>query len=304
MIRGEEPSAGEREGIPLAGKEPSAGEREGTPLAPHHPTTLVRLRAEGGPHPLAVVGGAPVLELPGDLYIPPDALEVILETFEGPLDLLLYLIRCRNVDILEVSVFEITEQYMCYIDLMKVLKIELAGEYLLMAATLASIKSRMLLPRHAEDGEEEDPRAELVRRLQEYEQIRTAAGGIAALPRLERDIFPVRAQRPDLIKRRAEPVVHLKEVLVSLAEVLRRAELFQHHIVPMEPMSVRERMSDVLARLGERPDFVPFTELFRTEEGRAGVVVTFIAVTELIRAGLVDFVQNEAYAPIYLRAAG
>ena len=326
-----EPSAGEREGAPLAGKVP-AGEREGAPLAgkgsagepeepplarkapaaepagpplpTNHPTNLVPLPTPTEGDPVAVVGGEAVLELPADLHIPPDALEVILETFEGPLDLLLYLIRRRNLDILNVSVAEVTEQYMRYIELMKVLKLTLAGEYLLMAATLASIKSRMLLPHHAEDGEEEDPRAELVRRLQEYEQIRTAAEDIAGLPRLERDIFLVRPQRPEVVRRSAEPVVDLKEVLVALAEVLHRAEMLHHHAVRMEPLSVEERMSDVLAQLGERAEFVPFPALFRAEEGRMGVVVTFIAVTELIREGLIDFVQNDSYAPIYVRAAG
>lgn len=274
------------------------------PSFPQQPDNLVQLQGTTESNAVAIVDGEAMLELPADLYIPPDALEVILETFEGPLDLLLYLIRRRNLDILEVSVAEITEQYMRYIELMTVLKLELAGEYLLMAATLASIKSRMLLPRHSEEEDEEDPRAELVRRLQEYEQIMAAADDIAGLPRLERDIFLVRPQRPEMVKQRAEPAVELKEVLVSLAEVLHRAEMFQRHAVPMEPLSVRERMSNVLARLGEGPDFLPFPELFRAEEGRMGVVVTFIAITELIREGLIDFVQNESYAPIYLRAAG
>ena len=284
--------------------EPSAGEREGASAPAGQPDNLVALRARGKDGPVAVVGGEAVLELPADLYIPPDALEVFLETFEGPLDLLLYLIRRRNLDILEVSVAEITEQYMRYIDLMQVLKLELAGEYLLMAATLASIKSRLLLPRREDDVEEDDPRGELVRRLLEYEQIKTAAEDIGDLPRVERDIFPVRPERPELVKRRANPEVELKEVLVALAEVLHRADMYQHHAVQMEPLSVRERMSDVLARIGERSDFMPFPELFRAEEGRMGVVVTFLAITELIREGLIDFVQNEAYAPIYVRAAG
>lgn len=268
------------------------------------PTNLVQLRAGAGDGPVAIVDGEAVSELPADLHIPPDALEVFLETFEGPLDLLLYLIRRRNLDILEVSVADITEQYLRYIELMKVLKLELAAEYLLMAATLASIKSRLLLPRHAEDEEEDDPRAELVRRLQEYEQIRAAAEDMGELPRVERDIFPVQPERPDLVKRSAQPSVDMKELLVALAETLHRAEMYQHHAVQMEPLSVRERMSAVLERLGGRSDFVPFAELFRAEEGRRGVVVTFLALTELIREGLIDFVQNEAFAPIYVRAAG
>ena len=279
-------------------------EREGASLAGDQPDNLVRLGGGNRDGPVAVVDGEAVLELPTDLYIPPDALEVFLETFEGPLDLLLYLIRRRNLDILEISVAEITGQYMRYIELMEVLKLELAGEYLLMAATLASIKSRLLLPRQDEDGEEEDPRTELIRRLQEYEQIKAAAEDIAGLPRLEREIFPVRPDRPEPVRQRANPAVDLKEVLVALADVLHRVEMYQHHAVQMEPLSVRERMSDVLARLGKRPDFMPFPELFRAEEGRRGVVVTFLAITELIREGLIDFVQNEAFAPIYVRAAG
>ena len=278
--------------------------RAGSSPAGETPGNLVRLRGESGDAPVAVVGGEAVLELPTDLYIPPDALEVFLETFEGPLDLLLYLIRRRNLDILEISVAEITGQYIRYIELMKVLKLELAADYLVMAATLASIKSRLLLPRRDDVEDEEDPRSELIRRLQEYEQIKSAAEDIAGLPRVERDIFPVQPDRPEPVRKRANPTVELKEVLVALADVLHRAEMYQHHAVQMEPLSVRERMSDVLTTLGERSDFVPFPDLFRAEEGRRGVVVTFLALTELIREGLIDFVQNKAFAPIYVRAAG
>ncbi len=253
--------------------------------------------------PVAVVAGEAIHEVPADLYIPPDALEVFLETFEGPLDLLLYLIRRRNLDLLEISVAEITEQYMHYIELMRVLELELAAEYLLMAATLASIKSRLLLPRHEEHEDEEDPRAELLRRLQEYEQIKAAAEGMDGLPRVEREIFLVRPERSAPLRRRAEPPVDLKEVLVALADVLERAELYQRHRVPMEPLSVRERMSDVLARLGGSADFLPFAALFRAEEGRRGVVVTFLAITELVREGLIDFVQSGPFAPIHVRVA-
>ena len=257
--------------------------REGSPPAGVQPGNLVRLRGESADGPVAIVGGEALSELPTDLYIPPDALEVFLETFEGPLDLLLYLIRRRNLDILEISVAEITGQYMRYIELMGVLKLELAAEYLLMAATLASIKSRLLLPRHDDEEDERDPRAELVRRLQEYEQIKAAAQDMAGLPRVERDIFPVRPDKPDPVRKRANPSVDLKEVLVALADVLHRADMYRHHAVRMEPLSVRERMSDVLTRLAERSDFMPFPDLFRAEEGRRGVVVTFLAITELIR---------------------
>jgi segregation and condensation protein A len=243
--------------------------------------------------------------LPKDLYIPPQALEVFLETFEGPLDLLLYLIRRENLDILEIKVAEITEQYMGYIDLMSALQLELAGEYLVMAAMLAEIKSRLLLPRPTDaDEDEDDPRAELIRRLQEYEQIKTAAEKVDELPRLERDIHLAHATRPELVREHADPEVDLKEVLVALAQVLRRAEMFEHHAVQLEPLSVRERMTSVLARVNDTRDFVSFSNLFTPEEGRRGVVVTFLALMELLREALIEFVQNEAFGPIYVRAAG
>jgi len=265
---------------------------------------LHEIRRAGG-STLALVGGQEVHELPTDLYIPPDALEVFLETFEGPLDLLLYLIRRENLNILDVKVAKITEQYMSYIELMGAMQLELAGEYLVMAAMLAEIKSRMLLPRpvHADD-DEDDPRAELIRRLQEYEQIKTAAANIGELPRLERDIYNARAQRPETVRQHADPSVDLREVLVALAQVLKRAEMFQHHAVQLESLSVRERMTNVLARVSESTDFVPFASLFTAEEGRRGVVVTFLAIMELMREALLDFVQNEPFGPIYLRAAG
>ena len=253
---------------------------------------------------LAVVEGRTLSELPADLYIPPDALVVFLDTFEGPLDLLLYLIRRRNLDLLEMSVSAITDQYMSYIELMKALELDLAAEYLAMAATLTAIKSSLLLPRQAAEEEEADPRAELIRRLQEYERIKAAAQRIDQLPRLERDILPVQPQRPELIKQYAEPTVDLRELLMALAEAMQRAERFRHHAVQGEALSVRERMAQVLARLGEGSGFVPFAQLFKAEEGRAGVVVTFLAVTELLRERLVDCTQREPFAPIYLRAAG
>jgi segregation and condensation protein A len=260
---------------------------------------------DGGQTTLALVQGESVSELPKDLYIPPHALEVFLETFEGPLDLLLYLIRRENLDILQIRVAEITEQYMSYIDLMSAMQLELAGEYLVMAAMLAEIKSRMLLPRPIEtDDDEDDPRAELIRRLQEYEQIKSAAENIDELPRLERDIFIGHVGRPELVREHADPEVDLKEVLLALARVLKRAEMYQHHEIHLEPLSVRERMTSVLGRVNESRDFVPFSSLFSAEEGRLGVVVTFLAVMELLREALVDFVQNEPFGPIYLRVAG
>ena len=252
---------------------------------------------------IALVEGEPVKQLPTDLYIPPEAMEVFLETFEGPLDLLLYLIRRQNLDILEINVAEITAQYMEYIGLMQALQLELVGEYLVMAALLAEIKSRMLLPRPvSEDEEEDDPRAELIRRLQEYEQIKTAAERIDELPREERDVFPIRPERPELVREQIEPDVDLREVLLALAEVLRRAEINASHEVQLEPLSVRERMTEVLARISEASEHVPFASLFKRTEGRMGVIVSFLALMELVKERLVDFQQAEPYAPIYLRA--
>ena len=256
---------------------------------------------------IAVVRGKTLRELPSDLYIPPQALEVFLEAFEGPLDLLLYLIRRQNLDILDIRVAEITEQYMRYIELMKALKLDLAGEYLLIAAMLAEIKSRLLLPRPTAEEDEEDPRAELVRRLQEYERIKQAAEQIDELARLERDLHQASAAPPTFAQRPARPTVNMKELLLALAEVLQRADLHQRHAVALETLSVRARMADVLAHVNRASGFVPFAALFDTREGRHGVVVTFLALMELVREALIDLTQNGPFAPIYVctpRAGG
>jgi segregation and condensation protein A len=254
--------------------------------------------------PFAVVDGEPVTELPRDLYIPPDALQVFLEAFEGPLDLLLYLIRRQNIDILDIPIAEITRQYMQYIDVMQGLQLELAGEYLLMAAMLAEIKSRMLLPRpSAADGqEEEDPRAELIRRLQEYERFKKAAEDIDRLTRMERDTLAASAEVVERKVVKILPQVSLQEMLVAFKDVLARAEMFAHHHVQRERLSVRQRMSDILSSLRDSA-FMDFGALFRPEEGRMGVTVTFIAILELMKEGLVEIVQAEAYAPIHIRTA-
>lgn len=255
------------------------------------------------PSVVATVQGEPFSDLPQDLYIPPDALEVFLEAFEGPLDLLLYLIRRQNLDILDIPIAEITRQYMQYVDLMKDLRLELAAEYLVMAAMLAEIKSRMLLPRPpaAESDEDPDPRAELVRRLREYEQFKAAGEQLDALPRVARDIFPGRAACPGLRPARRLPAVDLDELLSAFSEVLGRAAMFSHHQIQREVLSVRERMSETLERLeGDR--FVALDELLCPEEGRAGVVVTFLAILELLKAALVELVQAEPFAPLYLRS--
>jgi segregation and condensation protein A len=252
--------------------------------------------------PFAIVEGEPVTELPKDLYIPPQALEVILEAFEGPLDLLLYLIRRQNLDILDIPIAEITRQYAEYIRLMQELDLELAGEYLLMAAMLAEIKSRMLLPRpRSEDGQdEEDPRAELVRRLQEYERFKRAALDIDTLLRLERDVFQAGAELIDRKVVKILPEVTLQEMLLAFKDVVQRASMFAHHHVQRERLSVRQRMSDVLSQL-ESAEFVDFAALFRPEEGRMGVTITFVALLELAREGLIDIVQAAPFAPLHAR---
>jgi segregation and condensation protein A len=251
--------------------------------------------------PFAIVDGEPVTEMPRDLYIPPQALEVFLEAFEGPLDLLLYLIRRQNLDILDIPIADITRQYMEYIQLMQELDLELAGEYLLMAAMLAEIKSRMLLPRLSDGGdEEEDPRAELVRRLQEYERYKQAAEDIDVLPRLDRDVHPAVAELTHRQVVRMMPEVALQEMLVAFKDVVQRAEMFAHLHVQRETLSVRQRMSDVLALL-EGVGLVEFIRLFRPEEGRLGVTVTFAAILELLREQLVEIAQAEPYQPLYVR---
>ncbi|MCH2334182.1 MAG: segregation/condensation protein A [Pseudomonadales bacterium] len=253
---------------------------------------------------VAIVRGQVVEQLPDDLFIPPDALEVVLEAFEGPLDLLLYLIRRQNLDVLEIRVAEITHQYMQYIELMSVLQLELAGEYLVMAAMLAEIKSRMLLPRGSDvDEDETDPRAELIRRLQEYEVFKEAAANIDGMPRIERDIHVATVEKPELVRAQSDPGVDFRELAIALAEVLNRVELYKRHSITVEPLSVRERMSKILDQIAGVSGFLNFPELFELEEGRKGVIVTFLALLELMREGLVDVSQNEPYSPIYVLIA-
>ena len=254
--------------------------------------------------PFAVVEGEALTELPQDLYIPPYALEVFLEAFEGPLDLLLYLIRRQNLDILDIPIAEITRQYVEYIELMQELQLDLVGEYLLMAAMLAEIKSRMLLPRVEDDEQEEDdPRAELVRRLLQYERFKKAADNIIALPRMERDIFPANAEPVERKVVQKLPDLQLKELLIAFKDVLARAEMLAHHHIQAEALSVRQRMSEVLERI-RHSEFTEFADLFDPAEGRMGVTVTFLSLLELLKEYLIELVQAEAYAPIHVRAAG
>jgi segregation and condensation protein A len=253
--------------------------------------------------PFAMVHGEPLSEIPTDLYIPPEALKVFLEAFEGPLDFLLYLIKRQNLDIVNIPIAKITEQYMRYIDLMEDLQLDLAGEYLLMAAMLAEIKSRMLLPRPIEEGDDEDdPRAELVRRLQEYERYKQAAEDINNLPRYEREIFGTIVEFPDRKSSKQQPDVSMDSLLRVFAEVLARADMYTHHRIQREALSVRERMTMVLDKINA-DDFIDFKELFAVEEGRGGVIVALLAILELLKESLIEMVQNEINGPIYIKAA-
>ncbi|KPZ52358.1 MULTISPECIES: ScpA family protein [unclassified Pseudoalteromonas] len=251
--------------------------------------------------PLAFLHGKAVVDKPEDLYIPPDALEVILETFEGPLDLLLYLIKKHKLDVLELSIFSITEQYVSYVEMMSEFQLELAGEYLVMAALLAQIKSRLLLPVHEELEEEEDPRAELIKRLKEYEQFKKAAENIDAIPRVGRDIFVANATMP-VIENTAQnlPELELKDLMLALSDVMARAKTFEHHQVTAEALSTRERMSQILAQLSNAKKALPFSDLFTLSEGRSGVVVSFIAMLELIKEGLISCLQVSPDSLIYI----
>lgn len=254
--------------------------------------------------PFAVVRGEPLAEPPADLYIPPGALEVFLETFSGPLDLLLYLIRRDNLDVLDIPIAAVTRQYIAYIDMMTDLRMELAAEYLLMAAFLAEIKSRMLLPRPGgEAAAEDDPRADLMRRLLEYERFKQAAEDLDRLPRLDRDVFAAFTDRGLIGVRRRYPELHLDEVLAAFRDVLRRAEQFGHHHVQREPLSVRERMGQILQRLGQA-GALAFPQLFRREEGRQGAVVSLLAVLELGREGLIEIFQDEPLAELRVQPRG
>lgn len=255
------------------------------------------------PH-FATVKGQAVIDLPKDLYIPPDAMKVFLEAFEGPLDFLLYLIRKQNIDILDIPIAAVTRQYMEYIEFMQELSLELAAEYLVMAAILAEIKSRMLLPvmKDAENTEE-DPRAELVRRLQEYERYKQAAENIDHLPRLERDVFLVQADSSQISVAKPLPCVCLQELLGALLEVFKRVELNSSHHIQLDALSVREKMTHILEAI-QNNEHCLFTSLFKVEEGRLGIVVTFLAMLELLKEGLLEFIQAAAFAPIYLKQKG
>ena len=249
---------------------------------------------------LATVQGKEVTSLPEDLYVPPNSLKIFLDTFAGPLDLLLYLIRKQNLDILGIDVAKITEQYISYIDLMESFEIELAGDYLVMAAYLAELKSRMLLPRPKENEEEDDPRAELMRRLQEYQRFKEAAAKIDLLPRLNRDFYLAGAKLPEFEALTPIAELPMEELTFALAEVMRRVDQSKAHLINFEQLSTRERMTEILERM-RNETFIEFYSLFNSEEGRMGVVVTFLAVLELLKDSLIEIVQSEEFAPIHIR---
>ena len=252
--------------------------------------------------PLAYVAGEAITEAPKDLYIPPDALEIFLEAFEGPLDLLLYLIKRQNIDILEINVADITDQYMAYVELMHASQFELAAEYLVMAAMLAEIKSRILLPRQEEEeAEEGDPRMQLIRRLQEYERFKQAAEDINELPRMDRDYHRAKAAIPEIERITPDPAVDLQEILIALSGVLRRADMFEHHHIQFETLSTREKMSEIMIHLSGHK-FVPLSSLLEKDEGRLGIVVTFLAVMELMKDSMVEIVQTDPFGPIHLKS--
>jgi len=273
-------------------------------LATAEPLTEEPLESvEAAMLPFATVKGQAVVDMPKDLYIPPDAMKVLLEAFEGPLDFLLYLIRKHNLDILDIPIASVTRQYMEYIDLMQNLSLELAAEYLVMAAILAEIKSRMLLPRQADpESPEDDPRAELVRRLQEYERYKQAAEDLDKLPREERDTFPVYTDSSQIAVEKPLPTVAMQELVSALMDVLQRADLNASHAVQMETLTLREKMTHILASLENEERYL-FSDLFNFEEGRLGIVVTFLAMLELLKQHMVEFIQAAAFAPIYLKLA-
>ncbi len=246
----------------------------------------------------AKIAGNPV-DLPQDLYIPPNALEVFLEAFEGPLDLLLYLIKKQNIDVLDIQIAEITCQYVRYIEMMQELQLELAAEYLVMAGTLAEIKSRMLLPNHVDTDEEDDPRAELIRRLQEYERYKKAAADIDALPRMNRDVFLVQSPQPQEEVVQVMPQVNLQDLWYALKEVLERANMYEQHHVAREKLSMREKMTHILGKL-QVGEFTDFIDLFNPEEGRGGIIVTFSAVLELLKQAVIELVQTENFGKIHV----
>ncbi len=251
---------------------------------------------------LATVNGEQILLPHDDLYIPPNALKIFLESFEGPLDLLLYFIRKQNLDILDINVAEITNQYVEYIELMEKLQFDLAGEYLLMAAYLTEIKSRMMLPvETAEDELEDDPRAELIKRLQEYERFKTASMKIESMPRINRDFFPASTALPEFESKEALPSLELERLSNIFYELLEKQKLRGSHIIEFEKLSTREKMSNVLELLVSE-NFLEFYNLYKKADGKLGLIVTFLAILELVKDSMIQLVQSDSFGPIHVKA--
>tara|TARA_B100001179_G_C18572892_1_gene396026 strand:+ start:25 stop:807 length:783 start_codon:yes stop_codon:yes gene_type:complete len=248
----------------------------------------------------ASIKGRLITEIPEDLFIPPDALRIILEEFEGPLDLLLYLIKKQNIDIVDIPIFPITVQYVEYIKMMESIKYELVSDYLVMASTLAEIKSRMLIPHDDEDEDEEDPRANLVKRLLEYQKYKDLSTEIDSISRVNRDTFLASGIIVHFKKKDIEPTIEISQLEEVFKDVLRRADILASHDIHSEPLSVRERMSNILEELGKN-ETISFIEFFDINEGRMGVIVTFLAILELVKDNLIDILQNETHSVIYLQ---
>ena len=248
----------------------------------------------------ASIKGRLITEIPEDLFIPPDALQIILEEFEGPLDLLLYLIKKQNVDIVDIPIFPITVQYVEYIKMMESIKYELVSDYLVMASTLAEIKSRMLIPHDDEDEDEEDPRANLVKQLLEYQKYKDLSTEIDSISRVDRDTYLASGIIVHFKKKDIQPTIEISQLEEVFKDVLRRADILASHDIHSEPLSVRERMSNILEELGKN-ETISFIEFFDINEGRMGVIVTFLAILELVKDNLIDILQNESHSVIYLQ---
>ena len=248
-----------------------------------------------------VLNGQEITDIPEDLFIPPDALRVILEQFEGPLDLLLYLIKKQNIDIIDIPILPITNQYINYINMMQQMQFELASDYLVMASTLAEMKSRMLVPNDIEDEDEEDPRANLIKRLMEYQKYKDLSEKLDIIPRRNRDTFVISGIMTNFNKTDNIPKLELDQLEAAFQDILRRAEIYATHTIESETLSVRERMSNILNDI-KNNGTLKFTDCFTYKEGRMGAIVTFLAILEMVKESLIDIIQNEDYSMIYLQS--
>ena len=247
-----------------------------------------------------IINGQEITDIPDDLFIPPDALRVILEQFEGPLDLLLYLIKKQNIDIIDIPILPITNQYVNYINMMQQMQFELASDYLVMASTLAEIKSKMLVPNDVEDEDEEDPRADLIKRLMEYQKYKDLSEKIDLIPRLNRDTFVISGIMTNFNDTEECPKIELSQLESAFQEVLRRAAIFATHTIESEALSVRERMSNIIDAINNNGT-IKFIDCFTFQEGRMGAIVTFLAILEMVKESLIDIIQNDDFSMIYLQ---